>query len=64
MPTYKDRPDKFIDPVINNNEIISIKPFNWTEEEKSKLDDALHKIAIGLDAEMLLAFYTKSGNWA
>lgn len=56
MPTYRDRPEQYLDPVIDASPAPHLMDFDWTPVERSAMSSALQELDVGLDADSFLTF--------
>jgi hypothetical protein len=56
MPAYRDRPEKYFDPVISFPHAPPPPDFAWTPTERSAMSSALQELDLGLDADSFLTF--------
>jgi hypothetical protein len=56
MPAYRDRPEKYFDPVISFPHAPPPPDFEWTPAERSVLSSSLQELDVGLDADSFLIF--------
>jgi phosphohistidine swiveling domain-containing protein len=56
MPAYRDRPDLYLDPIIDVSHVPELPVFVWTAQERIALGEALSNLDIGLDVDSLLVF--------
>lgn len=55
-PAYRDRPELYLDPVIEATHTPQPPIFDWTSSERSAMTSALKQLDVGLDADSFLTF--------
>lgn len=56
MPTYRDQPALYLDPIIAVSHVPTLPVFEWTPQERAAMAGPLAELDIGLDVDGLLAF--------
>lgn len=56
IPTYRDKPSLYLDPIITTSNVPALPVFEWTAQERAVLSGPLAELNIGLDMDGLLRF--------